>query len=314
MSRFLEWSPGHRDEKEAVRVMIISCQNDLALARALPPPEWLHYAPAQAQKDEGETTLSLERVTVVRGSQEVLRDVSFRCQRGTVTAIVGPSGVGKTSLLGTINGLVQPVGGRVSIPDVGALHQPQALRVARRQTGMIFQDHALIGRLTALDNVLLGLADTRHPLSPLPWSRADQGRAAQALHDVGLLDKAMTRTSVLSGGERQRVGIARALVRRPRLLLGDEPFASLDPVLALRLGQDFRHLVHRDGLTVVLVLHQLSLARTLADRVIGLSAGRVVFDGSPAAFDAAAEALIFHGSSSPSTSAAPAADGPYALC
>jgi phosphonate transport system ATP-binding protein len=114
-----------------------------------------------------------------------------------------------------------------------------------------------------------------------------------ALHEVGLLSRATARTSELSGGERQRVGIARALVRRPRLLLGDEPFASVDPALASRLGGEFRRLVARNGLTVILVLHQLHLARGLADRIVGLAGGRVAFDGLPGDFDAAAEAAIF---------------------
>ena len=167
------------------------------------------------------------------------------------------------------------------------------MREARRGTATIFQDHALIDRLPAIDNVLLGLADMRHPLSPLPWPRALRIRAATALDEVGLLSRATARTGQLSGGERQRVGIARALVRRPRLLLGDEPFASVDPVLARELGAEFRRLVVHYGLTVIVVLHQLPLARTLADRIVGLAAGRVAFDGPAADFDADAEDAVF---------------------
>lgn len=241
-----------------------------------------------------QVAITVEHLTVRRGEREVLHDLSLSFEQGTITAVIGPSGVGKTTLMGALNGLVPAASGTVSVAGIGPLSEAKALREARRQTATIFQDHALIDRLPAIDNVLLGLADTRHPLSPLPWPQSWRIRAAQALDEVGLLDRATARTAQLSGGERQRVGIARALVRRPRLLLGDEPFASVDPALARRLGEEFRRLVARNGLTVILVLHQLQMARTLADRIVGLSAGKVAFDGPAAAFDATAETRIFH--------------------
>jgi phosphonate transport system ATP-binding protein len=150
-----------------------------------------------------------------------------------------------------------------------------------------------VDRLSALDNVLLGLADQRHPLSLWPWSRCQRERAAVALSDVGLLPRAHARVRELSGGEQQRVGIARAWVRQPRLLLGDEPFASVDTRMAGALAADLRRLVVRDGVTVILALHQLQVARALADRIVGLRAGRVVFNGPASAFDNSAEALVF---------------------
>jgi phosphonate transport system ATP-binding protein len=235
----------------------------------------------------------IEHVSVRRGGRAVLKDISANFAQGSVTAIVGPSGVGKTTLMSVLNGLIAPCEGHVAFPGVGRLDDPVTLRAARQLTATVFQDHALIGRLTALDNVLLGLADTRHPLSPLPWPRAARQHAALALDSVGLLDHATRRVSQLSGGERQRVGVARALIRHPRLLLGDEPFASVDPALSQQLGDMLRDLVTREGLTVILVLHQLQLARAIADRIIGLSDGRVAFDGPAAAFDAQAEALLF---------------------
>lgn len=237
--------------------------------------------------------VTLDRVSVRRGGRPVLHDVSLVLPERSVTVVVGPSGVGKTTLMGVLNGLLVPGAGSVSVAGVGPLNDASALREARRRTATIFQDHALIGRLPVIDNVLLGLADMRHPLSLMPWSREMRRRAAKALDDVGLLGCAMRRTASLSGGERQRVGIARALIRAPRILLGDEPFASVDSALARQLGDQFRRLVDHDGLTVVLVLHQLQLARGLADRIVGLSGGEVAFDGPAAAFDAAAEARIF---------------------
>ena len=241
----------------------------------------------------GPAAITVERLKLRRGGREVLRGVSLAFEEGSITAVVGPSGVGKTTLIGALNGLLRPSEGAVSMAGAGCLDDPAALGEARRRTATVFQDHALIDRLPAIDNVLLGLADRRHPLSLLPWPRAARERAAQALDEVGLLERATTRTGRLSGGERQRVGIARALVRRPRLLLGDEPFASVDPALARRLAAEFRRLVTRDGLTVILALHQLEIARALADRIVGLGDGRVVFDGPAAGFDAAAEARIF---------------------
>ncbi len=239
------------------------------------------------------TAITVEGLTVYRGGREILRDVSLNFEEGAITAIVGPSGAGKSTLMGALNGLLPMAGGSISVARIGSLNDPKALNEARRQTATIFQDHALIGRLPAIENVLLGLADLRHPLSLLPWPRSMRIRAAKALDDVGLLNHATVRTSKLSGGERQRVGIARALVRQPRLLLGDEPYASVDPALARLLGQELRRLSASRGLTVILVLHQLELARTFADRIVGLAKGQVVFDGTPAAFDAAAETWLF---------------------
>ena len=240
------------------------------------------------------TAITIDKLTIHRGGRPVLRDISLCLPAGSITALVGPSGVGKTTLMSTLNGLLTPQSGTISIAGIGRLDQPRALREARRHTATVFQDHALIDRLPAIDNVLLGLADTRHPLSPLPWSGAQRRRAAAALDEVGLLERATARTAQLSGGERQRVGIARALVRQPALLLGDEPFASVDPALARRLADEFRRLVARNGLTVVLVLHQLSMARSLADRIVALGGGRIVFDGLAPSFGAADEATVFH--------------------
>nr|WP_294557300.1 ATP-binding cassette domain-containing protein [uncultured Rhodopila sp.] len=237
--------------------------------------------------------VTLDRVTLQRGGKPVLGDLSLSFVQGTITVLVGRSGVGKSTLMGALNGLVSPERGTVSVAGAGRLDDARSLREARRHTATIFQDHALIDRLPAIDNVLLGLADMRHPLSPLPWPRSLRLRAAEALNEVGLLSRATARTGQLSGGERQRVGIARALARRPRLLLGDEPFASVDPLLARQLGAEFRRLVVRNGLTVILVLHQIPLARALADRIIGLADGGVAFDGTAAGFDAEAEHAVF---------------------
>jgi len=243
------------------------------------------------------SAVKLEGVTVQRGPQEVLRGISTEIAAGAVTAVVGRSGVGKTTLVCLLNGLLRPRCGTISVAGIGPLATEASVREHRRRIATVFQEHALIDRLSALDNVLLGLADMRHPLSPLPWPERLVLRAAEALRDVGLLDRARTRVSRLSGGERQRVGIARALVRRPDLLLADEPFASVDVTLVRQLGQELVHAVSRTGMTVVLVLHQIDVARTLADRIIGLSNGSIAYDGPAAGFDDAAQMRIFGGES-----------------
>lgn len=242
---------------------------------------------------DGGTLLALDRLSVRRGEREVLHEISLRLARGSITALVGPSGIGKSTLLATLNGLLRPVSGRLHSAGIGTLDTPAQLLAHRRRTATVFQEHALIARLSAFDNVLLGLADRRHPLSPLPWPRPLCERALAALAAVGLLARALVPVAQLSGGERQRVGIARALVRDPVLLLADEPFAAIDPALARHMAGEFRRLVRERALTVVVVLHQIELARALADRVIALADGRIAYDGPPADFDAAAQARIF---------------------
>lgn len=251
------------------------------------PPGWKRPA-------SDDVALRLDHLTVRRGGITVLQDISLAIPVGSVTAIVGRSGVGKTTLIHSLTGLIAPSSGAIHIADIGTLDNRHVLEEHRHRTATIFQDHALIDRLPAIDNVLLGLADFRHPLSPLPWSPAFRRRAAEALDDVGLLHRATTRTSRLSGGERQRVGVARALVRRPRLLLGDEPFASVDPTLVRRLGDEFRDLVLRSGVTVILVLHQIETARAIADHIVGLADGRVAFDGPAHDFGTLAQARVFN--------------------
>ena len=259
--------------------------NDLA-----PPP----IAPTMIDTASyPEAAMRLTDVNVCRGTAPILHDISLSIPSGSVTAIVGRSGAGKSTLIRTLNGLTAAQSGRITVGGIGPLDSAKSLREHRQRTASIFQDHALIDRLPAIDNVLLGLADQRHPLSVLPWPRSFRIRAAQALDEVGLLHRAWQRTSQLSGGERQRIGIARALIRQPRLLLADEPFASVDPSLVVHFSQKLRQTVITSGLTLVIVLHQLETALAMADRIVGLVDGRIAFDGPSLDFDAAAQAQIF---------------------
>jgi phosphonate transport system ATP-binding protein len=237
--------------------------------------------------------IQLHDIAVVYpGGQEALRAVWLRFRPGQFTVLLGPSGAGKSTLLRCLNLLVRPTRGRVTATDLGDLTARRVLRRHRRRTGMIFQQHHLIGRQTALQNTLagrLGYHPAWRTLFPLP---AGECRLAlQCLERVGLLHKALERAENLSGGEQQRVGIARALAQQPRLILADEPVASLDPATAQRVLGLLHRVCKEDGLTAVVSLHQFDLARAYADRVVGIRQGSVVFDGppdqlAPAALDA----------------------------
>ncbi|MBI1373389.1 MAG: phosphonate ABC transporter ATP-binding protein [Phycisphaera sp.] len=211
-----------------------------------------------------------------------LNSASLTVPRHRIVVLLGHSGAGKSTMLRCMNGLQRPTSGRVIADGVGELTGRKRLREHRRRTGMIFQLHHLIGRQTALRNVLmgrLGYHPTWRTLLPLP--RADVELAMDCLSRVGLADKALQRADQLSGGERQRVGIARALAQQPRLLLADEPVASLDPATANGVMELLSRICREDGLTAVISLHQLDLAHRFADQLVGLSCGGVVYDGPP---------------------------------
>jgi phosphonate transport system ATP-binding protein len=221
-------------------------------------------------------------VTYPNGTHALQR-TSLRFGHGKFTVLLGSSGAGKSTLLRCLNGLVRPSAGHVLAPGVGDIAHAKALRLHRRQTGMVFQQHHLIGRLSVLNNVLTGrLGYHRAVQTLLPWTRADRALALAAIDRVGLIEQALKRADQLSGGQQQRVGVARALVQAPRILLADEPVASLDPATAERLLALIHAICKRDGLTAVISLHQLELARQFADRIVGLRGGAVVFDGPPA--------------------------------
>jgi phosphonate transport system ATP-binding protein len=228
--------------------------------------------------------IRVQGLTVAFGSLTAVDDVTLTFHRGQVTVLLGRSGAGKSSLLRCLNYLQVPTRGSVEVEGAGPLRPGRHLREHRRRTGTIFQLHNLLGRQTALKNVLagrLGYHSTLRSLFPLP--RPDVRLALECLGRVGLADKALERADRLSGGERQRVGIARALCQGPRVILADEPVASLDPATASGVLKLLCEVCRQEHVTLVMSLHQVELARRHADRVVGLARGRVVFDGPPAA-------------------------------
>ena len=211
-----------------------------------------------------------------------LKPISTHLNDHDITVLLGPSGAGKSTLLRVLNHLVVPTSGEVIVLNTGALSSGAVLRQHRRQTGVIFQRHQLIGRLSAMHNVLIGRIGHYGGLRTLlPMPKVEQHWALECLERVELLDKALMRCDLLSGGQQQRVGIARALAQKPRLILADEPVASLDPASSERVMDLLRTICKQDQIPTVISLHQLDYARAYADRIIGLSSGEIVYDGAP---------------------------------
>jgi len=217
-----------------------------------------------------------------------LKGVSLTVKSGEVLGLIGPSGAGKSTLIRCVNRLVQPSAGKILLDgqDLGNLGN-LGLRRARRQIGMIFQEYALVERLTVMENLLSGrLGYTGFWAS---WFRrfasADIARAFELLERVGLAGMENKRADALSGGQRQRVGIARALMQDPQLLLVDEPTASLDPKTSRQIMRLILELCQERGLAAVVNIHDVVLATEFLPRIIGLRAGSVVYDGAASAVD-----------------------------
>lgn len=212
-----------------------------------------------------------------------LKSVSLHVGAGEVLGLIGPSGAGKSTLIRCVNRLVQPSGGQIYLDgqDLSALG-PSSLRNARRQIGMIFQEYALVERLTVMENLLSGrLGYTGFWAS---WFRQfkndDIAQAYLLLERVGLNGMENKRADALSGGQRQRVGIARALMQSPKLLLVDEPTASLDPKTSRQIMRLILELCQERGLAAIVNIHDVVLATEFLPRIVGLRAGSVVYDGS----------------------------------
>ncbi len=226
--------------------------------------------------------------TYPNGTQ-ALKNVSFDVKDGEFLVVIGLSGSGKSTLLRCINRLIDPTEGKIFWDNVDITAAPPAeLRRIRRKIGMVFQQFNLVKRSSVMTNVLSGRLGYVNPWTSLLgiWAQEDKQRALQALERVGIADKAYNRADALSGGQQQRVGIARALMQDPKLILADEPVASLDPVLSHSILQYLEQL-NKEGITVICSLHFLDLVHRYATRVVALKDGVKVFEGSAKEIDRA---------------------------
>ncbi len=218
-------------------------------------------------------------VTYPGASRPALLPTSLSFQTGELVVLLGASGAGKSTLLRAINMLTKPTAGELKV-NGQVINSERLLRQHRRDSAMIFQQHQLLPQQSALHNVLLGRLSYYSSLRTLlPMPVADKELALHCLERVGLLDSALERVDRLSGGQQQRVGIARALAQQPKVILADEPVASLDPVTAQQVLDLLHTICKEDGITAIVSLHQLALAKQFAERIVALAHGEVVFDG-----------------------------------
>jgi phosphonate transport system ATP-binding protein len=230
----------------------------------------------------------LELVDVSRrfGDKFAVANAHLTIESGEMVGIIGRSGAGKSTMLRLINRLIDPTEGSIVCDGVNVTRlRGRQLRNWRARTAMIFQQFNLVGRLDVLTNVLCGrLNQISGPRLLFKFfTPAERALAVRALDRLGLADVAMNRADALSGGQQQRVAIARALMQEPRILLADEPIASLDPLNAKVVMDALADINRRDGITVLTNLHTLDTARAYCRRIIGMSNGKVVFDGAPEA-------------------------------
>ncbi len=236
------------------------------------------------------TKLSVKDVRKSYGANKVqaLKGISFEAEGNQIIALLGRSGSGKSTLLRSINRLVEPDSGAIEIDGVDVTKLgTRELREMRRSIGMVFQEFNLVNRLSVIDNVLCGRAGTTGVLRCMlkVFHKQDIERAEELLEQVGLAAHRYKRADELSGGQRQRVGIARALMQNPRLILADEPTASLDPAIGREIMALICGLARAKGIPVLISMHDVQLAKEFVERVIALRGGEMVFDGPPAAAD-----------------------------
>ena len=212
------------------------------------------------------------------GGTEALRGVNLKIKKGEFLSILGPSGSGKTTLMRSVNGLENIESGNIFFDNkkINEIYLPEV----QKKTGMIFQDFNLVNNLSAINNVLTGLLNSSSKFLSMLYlfTKEQKLEALKALETVGLLNKAYNRVDELSGGQRQRVGIARAIIKKPLLLLADEPVASLDPTAANLVMSMLKKINKEFNITVICNLHQVDLATKYSDRVVGLLDGEIKLD------------------------------------
>jgi phosphonate transport system ATP-binding protein len=232
--------------------------------------------------ETGATQIEVRQLSkVYPNGLRALDNVNVDIKKGEFVAIIGSSGAGKSTFIRSINRLVQPTSGTIKIN--GEIVTGNDLRHLRRDVAMIFQQFNLVKRLTVLRNVLMGRLGYKNGLGliyPI-FNSKDIDLALASLQRLGIAEKAYIRADQLSGGQQQRVAIARALTQEPSIMLADEPVASLDPETSIVVLDILKRINREDGITTVVNLHQLDLAKEYADRVIGFKGGKLVFEGTP---------------------------------
>ena len=219
------------------------------------------------------------------GAAPALDDVSFSVEPGEFIAVIGPSGAGKSTLLRCINRMVEATSGEILFDGVHVLKLwKRELKQLRTKIGMIFQHYNLVDRLTVIENVLHGRLGSKSTLAGVlgRYSREEKGKAFHIVRMLGLSDQVYQRCDRLSGGQKQRVGIARALIQNPKMILCDEPIASLDPHSSKVIMDHLKTFAKEMGITLIVNLHQVNVAIKYSDRILGIRKGKVVFDGPPA--------------------------------
>tara|TARA_A100001011_G_C14064989_1_gene737764 strand:+ start:115 stop:837 length:723 start_codon:yes stop_codon:yes gene_type:complete len=222
-----------------------------------------------------------------KNGSPALKGVSLRINKGEFVSILGPSGSGKTTLLRSINGLEKISAGEIFFDNKRV--DNNSISQVQKKTGMIFQEFNLVNNLSAINNVLTGLLNSSNKFLSLFYlfSKNQKIEALKSLKTVGLLEKSYSRSDELSGGQRQRVGIARAIIKKPLLLLADEPVASLDPKAANLILSLLKKINQEFGTTILCNLHQVDLAKKYSDRILGLVDGKIIFDENSKGVDKA---------------------------
>ncbi len=218
------------------------------------------------------------------GAKPALDDISFSIKKGEFVSVIGPSGAGKSTLLRCINRMIEVSKGEVRFEgiSVGQLNR-KALKKLRSKIGMIFQHYNLVDRLTVIENVLHGRLGSKSTLAGVlgRYTREEKKQAMDVITMLGLAEQVYQRCDRLSGGQKQRVGIARALVQDPKMILCDEPIASLDPSASKIIMEQLKRFSKEMQITLVVNLHQVDVALKYSDRILGVNRGRLVFEGGP---------------------------------
>jgi phosphonate transport system ATP-binding protein len=229
--------------------------------------------------------LEIKKLTKVYNKETVaLKDISLNVQEGEFVSIIGPSGAGKSTLLRCINKMIDATEGEIIFDNIEIEHLKKIeLRKARRKIGMIFQHYNLVNRLSVIENVLHGRLGYKSTLAGIAgiYTESEKKRAFEIIDELGLTEQVYKRCDQLSGGQKQRVGISRALIQMPKLMLCDEPIASLDPNSSKVIMDHLRKISVQKGITCIVNLHQVDVAMKYATRIIGLKDGVVVYDGEP---------------------------------